>query len=147
MEDEKKSGITLWDGLLLLFGIGWLYRAWKGGIWAALWYPVGFVLMIACLVFFVGAILLAVIVKFWWVFLIIGLIALMVSILQTKSQTQPGQQIVEKKSAARPTDEQLTKIYVHAMDDLECGKISDRTFLKVAEKVRDYRESLSHTSP
>lgn len=132
--------------MLLLLGIGWLYRAWKGGIWAALCYPVGFVLMIVCLIFFLGAFLLMMIVKFWWVFLIIGLIALMVSILKTESQTQPGQQIVEKKSAARPTDEQPTRIYVHAMEDLERGKISDGTFLKVAEKVREYRESLPQIS-
>jgi hypothetical protein len=44
-----------------------------------------------------------------------------------------------KSESTRLTDEQLMRIYTLSMEDLENGKISDKEFLRVAKRVRDYR--------
>jgi hypothetical protein len=36
------------------------------------------------------------------------------------------------------TDKQLSRIYTRAMDDLENSKISEKEFLRVARRVREY---------
>ena len=142
-ERTVEGGYSAFQKILMFMGAvlvaGMAYKLVKGKTMDAITLPFRFALMLLLLGGFLAFMVLGFVVMalaYLAPFLIGGgLIYLVVKLFLSGAEVLPK----PASAPAKLTDEQLTKIYTLTMDDLENGKISDKEFLRVAGKVREYK--------
>jgi len=127
---QEKLGWLDW--IFLLLGIRMLYGLLKGdSVFKVSLVPVGFAVGFVIILVVAGSFLWSVFFALSPLLIIIGLVYAGVRIHERYM----------KRSGRRHklTDENLSKVYFIAMEDLMAGRIDEETFLRVAERVREHR--------
>jgi len=141
-EREVEKGYSAFQKILLILGAFlaamMAYRLVKGKTLDALTLPLRFALMILLL----GGFLAFLVVGFL-AYVVITLAPFLIAgglfFLVVKSFLYGAETLSKPRdSPVRLTDKQLSRIYTRAMDDLENSKISEKEFLRVARRVREY---------